>query len=471
MSLCPRLVALPCLTLPLLAQGDQQVTSFPLAVSKFALHHSEPLLYASVPALNAVAVVNTQTLELEATPFVGSNPRGLAVSPDGGTLWIATAGATQLARLDTATLQPLPPVVLPTLPSDVEIGANGIAYVTPTGQSMGILMVDTVQAQYLGEFSFGVSVYSAGMLEISPDRNTLYFANVGLSPGTLAAFDVSTATPALLYKNNHGALGSNGQDLALSTDGTFVSYACGGGNFNYDIFKISTANYAVQGSFLTGAYPREIAFDPAGARAFAVHTAGEIDVFSTQTFLHLREIDTVGEARELIVDATGRFLFAAFDASLVVWDLAEAPGTSFCGGASAACPCANGSGPVQGCTNSGASGALLVAAGSTSLAADDLGLDAALLPPLKSAVLVAGTAPAGPIALGDGSLCVGGLVTRLAPGVSDAQGDLGFGPGLDLSALYAAGQTGYLQAWYRDAGGPCGSSSNLTNGVQVLFTP
>ncbi|HVS20149.1 MAG TPA: hypothetical protein VMT18_16210, partial [Planctomycetota bacterium] len=105
MSVPSRLIVLTLLAAPLAAQGDLQVASYPLGVSKFALHPSEPLLYASFPAQNAVAVIHTQTLALEATVFVGSNPRGLAVSPDGSTLWIATAGASQLAGLDTATLQ------------------------------------------------------------------------------------------------------------------------------------------------------------------------------------------------------------------------------------------------------------------------------------------------------------------------------------------------------------------------------
>jgi hypothetical protein len=28
-----------------------------------------------------------------------------------------------------------------------------------------------------------------------------------------------------------------------------------------------------------------------------------------------------------------------------------------------------------------------------------------------------------------------------------------------------------FQAWYRDAGGSCGASANLTNGLQVSFQP
>jgi DNA-binding beta-propeller fold protein YncE len=471
MSLTPRLFALLLCASPALAQGDQLAASYPLAASKFAQHPSQPRLYASVPNQNAVAVIDTQSLALVSTVFVGSNPRGLALSPDGATLFVATSGATQLARLDTSTLQLLTPIPLPTLPSDVEVGLNGIAFVTPAPQTTGIMQVDTLNGQYLGEFSLTVFVYGGGMLEISPDRATLYFANVGLSPGTLAAFDVSTATPALLYKNPHGALGSNGQDLALSGDGSFISYACGGGNFGYDIFKISTAGFGVLGSFLTGPYPREVVFDPAGTRAFAVHTAGHIDVFDAQTFLSLREIATTGESSELAVDATGRYLFAAFDTELRVWDLAEAIGSPFCGGVAAACPCGNTGGPVQGCKNSAAKGGVLTASGSTSLAAGNLELASALLPPLKAAVLVASPSAIAPLPFGNGSLCLGGAPVRLAAGVTSAAGALDFGPGLSLAPTFSAGQTGHFQVWHRDGGGPCGGATNFSSGLSVTLAP
>src|SRR5436190_15173019 len=112
MSLIPRVLALVLSSTPLVAQSDLEVANYPLVVSKFAQHPSEPRLYASLPNQNAVAVIDTQTLALETTVFVGSNPRGMALSADGATLFVATAGATQLARIDTSTLQLLAPIPL-----------------------------------------------------------------------------------------------------------------------------------------------------------------------------------------------------------------------------------------------------------------------------------------------------------------------------------------------------------------------
>src|SRR5207249_1072533 len=87
-----------------------------------------------------------------------------------------------------------------------------------------------------------VFVYS-GALEISPDRNTLYYADFGLSPASMYKIDVSTSTPALLLETPFGTAGENGQDLTLSHDGSFISYACGYGQGGYRIAKYRTIDF------------------------------------------------------------------------------------------------------------------------------------------------------------------------------------------------------------------------------------
>lgn len=303
------------------AEKGDLLATYDFRVAKFALDPVQSYLYATLPDLNSVAIINTNTLTLVDTVFIGSNPRGVAVSTDGSTLFVATSGSTFIAVMDIKTRELLPSILLPTLPSDIEVGRDGRLYVTPASQSTGIMQVDSNTGDYLGDFSFGVSIYMGGALEISPDHNTLYFGNSGLSPGTLAKYDVSTEEPSLLYKNPHGDLGSNGQDLALSHDGEFISYAVGSGNgLGYTIYKIRSSDFAVLGEFATGAYPREITFSSDDAVAYAVHTTGEIDLFDTQTFLSLGTVLTSGQATELIVDQSGSRLFSAFIDQLRVYE-------------------------------------------------------------------------------------------------------------------------------------------------------
>ena len=152
-------------------------------------------------------------------------------------------------------------------------------------------------------------------------------------------------------------------------------------------------------------------------------------------------------------------------------------GQSFCSGGSSAgaCPCGNTATPGAGCANSTGVGASLLASGSSSIALDDLRLDAASLVPSRPALLFAGTTLAGGgsgVLLGDGLRCAGGLVTRLGVRMASASGDASWEPDLATDLGLAGGETRYFQVWYRDGlGSPCSSGFNLSSGVQLLVSP
>ena len=142
-------------------------------------------------------------------------------------------------------------------------------------------------------------------------------------------------------------------------------------------------------------------------------------------------------------------------------------------GSAAPCPCGNTSGPGTGCAHSGGHGARLAAMGSSGVSSDDMQLRATALLPGKAALLFAGTESLHSGAgepFGDGLRCAGASVVRLDVRIPDAIGLATWGPGLIASAGWSAGETRYLQVWYRDvANSPCNSAFNLTNGLAVVF--
>jgi hypothetical protein len=142
-------------------------------------------------------------------------------------------------------------------------------------------------------------------------------------------------------------------------------------------------------------------------------------------------------------------------------------------GSGAACPCGNtNSGQTQaGCRNSTGAGAELRALGSTSLAVDDLKFQLTGTKPDVLSILLDGTQSGGVgVAFADGLLVVGGTIKR-RQALSNCTPLTTFGPGLQASAHWAPGNARYFQAWFRDAGGPCGSGANTSNGIAVTFTP
>ena len=147
-------------------------------------------------------------------------------------------------------------------------------------------------------------------------------------------------------------------------------------------------------------------------------------------------------------------------------------------GSGTACPCANTGSAGNGCANSIViAGAHLDAAGAASVSNDALVLTGSSMPN-STVVYIQGTTQlngGNGSVLGDGLRCVGGSLIRLGMKVNVSNGStypqVGDIPISIRGAVPASGGTRTYQAWYRNPTGPCGSGSNLTNGVQVTWVP
>ena len=153
------------------------------------------------------------------------------------------------------------------------------------------------------------------------------------------------------------------------------------------------------------------------------------------------------------------------------------PGTAFCSGdgSGAACPCNNSAAAGEGCANGTGAGAKLSSSGSTSVSAGDLVLAGSQLVPGQPGLYFQGnnavSSGAGAV-FGDGLRCAGGGVVRLQVRIADGSGASATSVNVASVGGAAAGTTRRYQLWYRDpASSPCGTGFNLSNGVEVVFTP
>ncbi|MED6334887.1 MAG: hypothetical protein VYE81_05755, partial [Planctomycetota bacterium] len=150
------------------------------------------------------------------------------------------------------------------------------------------------------------------------------------------------------------------------------------------------------------------------------------------------------------------------------------PGDTFCG-CSASGPCGNGGAVGHGCANSnGATGAFLWATGTPSTAADSLVLEASAMVPNQFMIFFQGDAAlngGNGLPFGAGLRCAGQNVIRItAPLLADGTGYADTtGVTVSSQGAVAPGDIKHYQGWYRDPGGPCGASFNLTNGLSVIW--
>jgi hypothetical protein len=151
---------------------------------------------------------------------------------------------------------------------------------------------------------------------------------------------------------------------------------------------------------------------------------------------------------------------------------------TFCGATPQSCPCGNsGAAPGIGCLNGENRPGVLIGIGPTVGDGSQLELLAWFLRTSTACVLFVGPAQqAAPLPFSNGTLCVGGSVTRLEGRVADPKlGSAAWGPGVGAGLGWAPGQSLNFQVWYRDQPGPCTGGnpggSNMTNGVQVTLLP
>lgn len=132
--------------------------------------------------------------------------------------------------------------------------------------------------------------------------------------------------------------------------------------------------------------------------------------------------------------------------------------------------------PIGGCRNAAGTSAVLTACGAPSIVGDSLTLRVSDVPSGTLGTPFMGRAGS-PTTLGNGQLCLHGSLyrfpTRAALGTSlDFSGLVAHSQVAHPSAAaLAAGQTWSCQVWYRDVGGPCGATSNLSNALTVTFVP
>lgn len=283
-----------------------------ISVNRLAADPARSRVYATVPASNSVAVIDTTTFSIIKTIPIGSNPMGLALSADRSKLWVANSGSTTAAIgvVDLNTLQALPSLSAPFAPYDVEEGLNNRLYVT--SDHHGIMQIDGNTGEFHGAF------YGASFLEISPDRKTLFVAPRNVSGAYVTKFDVSTAT-AVLQQNVFG----QGQDLKLSPTGEFLCFFIGSstGSAPYHTLKTPTSNLSlVSGYFDSGGTGGVMGWSGDGHVLYqGMHTKSSVAIFDTNSLARTGQFSlrtTPNDSndyrvRDLVVENTGAYLFVA----------------------------------------------------------------------------------------------------------------------------------------------------------------
>ncbi|MET9230734.1 hypothetical protein [Lentzea sp. NPDC003310] len=276
---------------PALAEPPQRTVPLPLtSFSDIVVDPTLGHVFVSSRLDHAVAVTDLSgNVVTKLTNLPGA--AGLALSPDGGTVFVALSQYGAVAAVDTLTLTeraryPVGEVC----PSDLAV-TNGRLYFSHgcTEFSAGIGRVGFTGAE--ARTGLVTGHYSPRQLATSPARpGVLASGQPGLSPATVQV--LREEGDGLAVQASTRDAGSNLRDVELSKDGSLVHVAAGA---PYHVQSFTSDTLAVRGSYNTGAYPLAVTTSAdTGALAAGIDGGTSVFVYPAGSLTQSRSYEVRG---------------------------------------------------------------------------------------------------------------------------------------------------------------------------------
>ena len=203
--------------------------------------------------------------QLVQTITLGNYPSDLLINGDN--LYVALSGTTLIKIIDKNTFEIMGELQTPKLPSNLAID-NNLLWVTVArnnGSNFSPFVLQlssdglSATSVYQPEWPQEYDMVGNEQILINPNNHNAYIACTGYSPDNIRKYDISDSNNIVfLGQNDHGALGSNGQEMNFSPDYSKIYYSTGsGGNsiYGYSIVVVNPQTLTKISSMVTGAYP------------------------------------------------------------------------------------------------------------------------------------------------------------------------------------------------------------------------
>ena len=199
---------------------------------------------------------------------------GLAMSPDGKTVYVAAESANEIAAVDTSTLAVTTPFTGLSCPRYLAVAGGKLyfSYGCTAGQgNLGSIDVGsaspTVSNSLITDYWYGPPYIASG----GATSNVLGAGDDDSSPSKLITYDVSSGTPTKLAQNQTDVC-DNFQAMALTSTGAQMAVACGA---PYHVSVFNTADLSTVDTYGDSSpYPAGVAIssgDSAIAAGFSQH--------------------------------------------------------------------------------------------------------------------------------------------------------------------------------------------------------
>ncbi|WP_167767652.1 autotransporter domain-containing protein [Bradyrhizobium frederickii] len=201
------------------------VATIPVAVGPagLALSPDGSSLYVTSSGANSVTVISTATNLVVGSPIaVGAVPYGVVVSPDGSRVYVANEGSASVSIIDAASKTVIGAVAVGGGPSGISVSPDG-SRIYVANQGGGVSVIDAASQSVVTTVSIsGLPLHVA----VSPDGSRIY---VTTQTNVLVVIDALTNTATA-----NVALSSHGVGVSLTPDGSRAYITTGAGFYVLD---------------------------------------------------------------------------------------------------------------------------------------------------------------------------------------------------------------------------------------------
>ena len=227
-------------------------------------------IYVSNEKSNDVTVIDGITHQVLATVAVGKRPRGLHVSRDGATVYVALSGSPITGPPAAAGVKGIPAHDDDEAASKADKSADGIG------------VIDARRLIFSHKFAVGSD---PEQFALADDGKHLYIANEDVA--TASIIDLASEKVVQLV-----AVGKEPEGVAISPNGAFFYVTC---EATGDLFAVSRTDSSILAHLTIGGRPRSVAFTLDGAKAFvASETNASVYVLDTARQVVTRVIKLEG---------------------------------------------------------------------------------------------------------------------------------------------------------------------------------
>ena len=261
------------------------------------LANASPVLYIPHQDSHTLSVMDGNTYSMIRTITVAARWGGIAVSPDGKTVFVTTSDTSSLAAINTETNTVQNTVYIGNRPYGVGVSPGGnFAYVSvqSTGGGNGtVSVIDTNTYRIVSTINVGKGPQGVAF---HPDGSRAYITNY--SDASVSVIDTASRHVIKTIKVGGGPSG-----IAVHPLGSYVYTV---NQFDHTLSVISTASYSDIKTVGIGQYPSGVAIDPLGKFIYTVNWGeGSVSVVDVSSNSVVKTISVGSGPSDISLESSG----------------------------------------------------------------------------------------------------------------------------------------------------------------------